>query len=273
MAIIKYNYSDGEYLKVCFTCSICGKQTEFISPKLPMIDKPCCSEITAQCGCKFILDIMDRGYEATMEIIGLPNESIISSHPIRWEDYNGYDSTFIDSIEELYLIEKCIDTVSLMDKPCKEYLYGALWCRIISLFDFYCHYSIERRVLEDSNLWNRFAIALDKHSDNCTIDKIKKWLRGCSFQSMKVLPKVFHQVFDYDIANDDVEKLKLYVIIRNNWTHHQGRGKNNERDVFAKDNLMALFAAVRTLIRDMQKMFSKYDANYLSQIIAVPLKS
>ncbi len=268
MAVFKYNYPDGDYIKVKFKCCKCGKQTVLKSSVLPTNDNSSYCKKTAECGCEYELKISDNYYETIMEIKELPKENIKSLHQIRWEDYMGYDSSFLDAIEECGVLEKCIEHASQLDNPCKDYLFGVLWCRIIGMLDFYCHYSIARQVLPDSQLRSKFAMATghDKQSGEWSRKEIKNLIKKISFQNIDTLSNIFHHFFTFDFTDNEKEFLKEAVYRRNRWTHHQGRGSDGEFYNITKDNLTDLLEIVRSLIRKLEKYFFKCDIDYYTQI-------
>ena len=262
MAVIDYDPSDADYLKVGFRCCQCGKETELVSSELPSVGKSYTAKVKANCGCTYETCYKDDVCCGTMEIVDLPTENVRFEFPIWWEHYEKCNTAYLDSMEEGTLLEKCIKDVSKLDEPCKTYLYGVLWCRVISLLDVYCHYTVARRVLCNEDTWGNFIDACGMHQEEKEWQKkdIENLLKRISFQSVDNLSKIFHSVFDLDLDAEEMAKLKTPVWLRNKLVHHQGRGPVGERIKVDKVQLMDLLDSVESLIDTIEKHMVCYDS-------------
>ncbi len=264
MAIIHYNPIDSDFLKIKFRCCKCGAaQTELVSPELPSAEESCFSKVQSQCGCMYDVYCKDKLIDAYIDIIDLPTENVLSKHSIWWEHYLNFDTEYLDVLEENHVLEESIEESSSLPEPCKTYVYGALWCRIISMLDVYCHYTIQRQILSDDGTWESFASAIGKHEEGKEWSRkdMKDLLKHTSFQSLDNLSSIFHHVFGFDIDTIEKEKLKEAVFVRNKLIHHQGRGADGERYVVTKEMLITLREIVCSFISNIEKIIKDYDIN------------
>ena len=205
----------------------------------------------------------DKLIDAYIDIVDLPDENVLSKHSIWWEHYLKFDTCYLDALAESHVLEKSIEESSSLSEPCKTYMYGALWCRIISMLDVYCHYTIQRQILSDAETWESFACAIGKHEEGKEWSRkdMKNLLRHTSFQSMDNLSSICHHVFGFDIDTVEKERLEGAVFVRNKLVHYQGRGADGERYVVTKEMLITLREIVCSFINDIEKKIKDYDIN------------
>ena len=263
MAIINYDSFGYDLLKVRFKCCKHGKETALISPEIPIGKHSRHCEVKAMCGCKYGVHMEVRMLTTTMEIIGLPQENVISSHPIWWEYYIYHDTECVDWIVERGNIERCMEAIAQLDDRNRIFIYRMLWCKIISMMDAYCHHAISRRVLSDKEKWDIFYEVRNrgKPKKEWKKEEFDSILQQTNFLSINFIVNVLDKVFGIHVVPD--EKIAHAVHVRNMLIHTQGIGRNREMYVIGKNELEDLFKSVNAFISNIDKRFLDYDTEQI----------
>lgn len=265
MATIRYDSFGSDLLKVRFKCCKHCEETALVSPELPVGEQSYHGEVEAKCGCKYEVRIESQTYTTTMEISGLPQENVVSWHPIWWEYYICHDTECVDWIVESGNIERCIEATAQLDKRNSSFIYGMLWCKIISMMDAYCHHAVAHRVLSDREKWDIFYNIRNRRraKEELSKEKIESILQQTTFLSINFLVEVLNKVFGIRVVPD--ERISHAVHIRNMLVHTQGIGKDREMYVVERDDLQDLFKSVNAFISDINKLFLDYDVEQIMQ--------
>ncbi len=259
MAIIHYDSIDADFLKVKFRCCECGNEMNFRSEELSSVKEGFIDHVQDSCG--HIYEIVYK--DSSMNIVGLPDKNILSTHPIEWEYDWRFDMSFVTALMDKTIIENSIEEVSKLDRRCMAYLYEAIWCKIISMLDIYCHYTIAKQVLSNDETWESFAKACGKHEEGMALsrDYIKGLFKKPCFRSMHNIPKMFKHGFGLDVNDLWNKDLKEAIEIRNWLTHNQGYSSDGEKQVVTKEKLLKLSKAVWTFISNTDKNIRNYEFN------------
>ena len=265
MAIINYDSSGSDLLKVRFKCCNHCRETALISPEILTGKHSYHGEVEAKCGCKYKVRVEVQTFTTAIEIIGLQQKDVISWHPIWWEYYTCHDTECVDWIVESGNIERCIEAIAQLDERNRSFIYKMLWCRIISMMDAYCHHAISRRVLSDTEKWSNFYITRNsrKAKKEWKKEEIDTILQQTNFQSVNFIVEVLDKVFGICVVPD--EKISHAVHIRNILVHTQGIGKDREMYEVSKNELQNLFTSVNTFISDINKHFMNYDIKQIAR--------
>lgn len=263
MAIIKYDSFGSDLLKVRFKCCKHRRESALICPEFSTGKHSCRDEVKAMCGCKYKVYVEVQTFTTTINILELPQEDIISWHPIWWEYYTVQNTECVDWIVESVNIERCMEATAQLDKRNSAFIYEMLWCRIISMMDAYCHHAVAHRVLSDREKWNSFYEVRNKGKSK------EKWIKGeidtilqqTTFLSIDFIVEVLDKVFGISVVPD--ENLSHAVHIRNVLVHTQGFGMHREKYMIEKNELHNLFKSVNTFISDINKCLLNYDAEQM----------
>lgn len=262
MAKIDYDIYCLDLLKVRFLCPKHNKETTLICPELST-EHSFHGKVEAKCGCVFDIHVADHSWLTEMEIVGLPQENIFSSHPIWWEYSAGFNTEIVDWITEKGKIERCMEEVLPLDIKYKYLIYEMLWCRIITMMDAYCHRAITHRVLSNKEKWSIFAkIRKGESKEDWTKNEIEKMLQQSSFLSTKFIINVLKKVFGIIVTPN--KKISHAVHIRHLIIHNQGIGIDGEQLTVSKEELEDLFKSVDTFISEINKKLMKYDAEQIT---------
>ncbi len=267
MATIHYDSFDSDLLKVRFKCEKHDKETALICPAPPVGEYSRHEEVEARCGCKYEVYVQLKTFATEAEIVGLPQENVMSWHPIWWEYYTSYNTEHVDWIVESENIKACMETVEQLDHKNRSFIYGMLWCKIISMMDAYCHHAIARRVLSDKEKWNIFYETRYKGRTKADWKKeeIETILQRTNFLSVSFIVEILDKVFAIKVVPG--EMISHAVYIRNILVHTQGIGKDCEIYTIEKNKLQDLFNSVDTFISDINKCFLEYDGDKCIQRI------
>ncbi len=245
---------------------------EFRSEELSSVKDGFISHVQDLCGHTYEIVYKD----SSMNIVGLPDKNILSSHQIPWEYDWRFDMSFVTALMDSSTIEKCIEEVSKLDRRCQTLLYEALWCKIISMLDVYCHYTIVKQIRSDNETWESFAKACGEHKDGMvwSKDDIEGLFKKSCFRSMHNLPRIFKQVFGLNVNSLWNEELKEAIEIRNGLTHNQGYSPDGDTPIITEQKLMKLCKAVWTFISNMEKSLGDYEfKKRLPQMMAIHKQS
>ncbi len=269
MAIINYDLYCSDLLKVRFLCPKHNRETALISPGL-LDGQSFQGKVEAKCGCKYDINIVNHSWSTEMDIIGLPQENILSSHPIWWEYYTNISTESVDWITERGKIERCIKETCSLDTQCKSFIYEMLWCRIITMMDAYCHRAVTHRILSNKEKWDIFAKIKkeEKSKKEWTKEEIERMLQCSSFGSINFIVRVFKDVFGIRVVPNN--QISHAVHIRNLLIHHQGIGPDGEKYTIAKEDLHDLFKSVLLFISDINKKLMEYDAEQIMPNMILP---
>lgn len=259
MAIINYDSFDNDLLKVKFKC--CNKhckETALICPEHLTSKNPYNAKVKAKCGCIYDVNVEPLTFTTKIEIVGLPQENVISWHPIWWEYYT-YNTERVDWIVESTNIKRCLETTEQLDKRERSFIYGMLWCKIISMLDAYCHHAVTHRLLSDKEKWGLFYEVRNrgKSKKEWKKEEFDTILQQTNFLSINFIVNVLDKVFGIRVVPD--EKIAHAVHVRNMLIHTQGIGWDREMYVIEKNELQDLFNSVNAFISDIDKRFLDYD--------------
>lgn len=272
MAVIHYESIDYDFLKVKFRCCECGNEMDFRSEELSSVKEGFINNVQDSCG--HIYEIVYK--DSCINIVGLPDKNIISTHPIDWEYDWRFDASFAIALMDKTIIEKSIEEVSKLDRRCEAYLYEAIWCKIISMLDVYCHYTIVKQVRSDNEKQESFAKACGGYKEGMVLsrDYIEGLFEKPCFRSMYNIPKMFKHVCDHDVYDLWNKEIKEAIEIRNRLTHNQGYSSDGEKQVVTKEKLLKLSKAVWTFISNTDKYIHECEFNkQLPQMMAIHKQS
>lgn len=265
MAIINYDSFGSDLLKVRFKCCKHCRETALICPDSSTGKHSYHDEVKAMCGCKYKVHVEAQTFTTTIEIVEIPQEDVISWHPIWWEYYTYCNTECVDWIVERINIERCMEATAQLDKRNSSFIYEMLWCKIISMMDAYCHHAVAHRVLSDKKKWNIFYEVRNrgKSKEKWKKEEMDTILQQTNFLSIHFIVEILDKVFGIRVVPD--EKLSHAVHIRNMLVHTQGIGRHREKYVIDKNGLHDLFKSVNKFISDINRGLLNYDVEQIIQ--------
>lgn len=233
-AMKKFRYNDIGTEKIilefkCKNCQTYIKTDSMIVPKLNLNsckDEQLSYEHKCQCGTCYTIDLC-KGLMVCNGMVHELDENVteFSVHEISDVPYDR-NTILCHTMLFYHRIEKIVKKINDFPLDEKKYIYSLLFSNLISILDSFIKIYTEPIVLSKSSYINNFMSAFNLHKGTLeeNVQKIKKFYKEKTFQSIRCQRKLLEEVLNSNITWDDC--LKRYIDIRNVLIHQNGIDEN-----------------------------------------------